>query len=157
MRDKAKFIGLFFLLAVFCKAVPACADTFTEDQPMDFGKFVIKDNDAPYTITVGTNGVETYDPKFVAFYPGHQAIMHLTDFPPDTSLSITAADTALAPVAGLGPSFDIINFIFNPAFPVTDSSGALTLNVGVTLRTSGSGVRYYDDDYTGNWLISFNY
>jgi hypothetical protein len=125
-------------------------------QAFDFGKFVIKDNNAQYTIVMAPDGTETYHAKFVPFFQGHQAIMALTDFPPNTSIAITAVNAVLSPLGG-GPSFDIISFAFDPANPVTDGTGALTLNVGATLRSTGSGVQYNDDDYAGTWFMTFNY
>lgn len=151
-----KIFPLLILLAIsFGHCLPGFAHTqvITEMQSMTFGKFAMRDNNAPYDVVMSPTGVETYDPHILPFFQGVQGVFQLTDFLPNQLLGVSIADTTLVSVVDPLDTFDLLNFTFNPAAPTTNGAGNVTVNVGATLRTSGTGVLYTDDTYTGSYTL----
>ncbi len=151
-----KIVGLFFLfllLAGPCPLAFAHTQIMTETQTLDFGRFAMQDNNAAYGVIMSPMGVETYDPHILPFSAGRQAIFELTDFAPSTLLGVSIADTTLMSMVDPMDYFDLVSFTFNPAAPTTNGAGNVTLNIGATLRTSGTGVLYTDDTYTGTYTL----
>ena len=136
---------------------PALAQP-VEVQPLAFGKFAMSDNHAQYSVIMSPAGVETYPPKIHPFDQGQPAIFLLEHYPADTEMMPSIGDIVLNPVPfGAGPTFDLMNFTFSPEPPMTNGAGSLTLNVGATLRTDGSGTLYNDGNYAGTYTLTINY
>lgn len=148
---------ILFLVAA-CLGATAVAHP-VEQQLLEFGKFAMSDNDAQYTSVMPPGGGQTYHPKLHPFFQGQPGVFTLTAYPPSTELFPTIPDTVMELVGGLGtePAFDIINFTFSPSPSVTNGAGELTLNIGATLRTDGSGTLYDDGSYEGEYTLTINW
>lgn len=149
MRNAGLLSIIILVGFVFWCPVLAYA-TITEQQALSFGVFALRDNAAAYDMVVSPTGSVSNHASYVMISPGQNAVFDLTDLPPDTLLGVSIGDISLSPDAGGGPSFDAVDFTFSPANPVTDVSGAVTINVGGTLRTSGSGAMYSDAAFSGS-------
>lgn len=146
-RASALFITA--LWAVLCAAPFVAYATIVETQPVSFGVFALRDNAAAYDMVISPSGSISNHASYVMISPGQNGIFDLTDLPPDTVLGVSIGDISLDPDAGGGPSFGAVDFTFSPVNPVTDITGAATINVGGTLRTSGSGTMYSDANFSG--------
>ena len=141
------------MMAVFCTAATARAATLTVITDLSFGSFGLMDNSTPQTIIVTPASGVTYGIKVVDGPTPPEAGEYLLEgLTPDTLLDVSIDDMALSPGGGGSPDFAIGSFTTNT--PTTDSSGNATLLVGATLTTSGTGVHYESDQYSGTMNIT---
>lgn len=130
----------------------------TEVQALRFGEYIVKNNDAVYTITVNIGGVVTFDPAgfFEIAATGQDGIYDLDGMPPNMAIA-SVVITQITPLAGpSGPNFQMNTFQeSHPA--TTDGSGVARIGVGANADTTGSGVPYVDQTYTGTLQIQINF
>ena len=122
-------------------------------QDLNFGLFAVRNNLAQYTIIVAPDDTTIYAPEMIEATPAHRGEYLLEEWPINTLLDIDITDGVLT--AGAGPSFSVTDFTYNP--PMTGPTGTLTLYVGATLRTSGSGIRYETGIYNGTVDLTVNF
>ncbi len=146
-------------LALFVFASPAIAGV-TTIQGLNFGEFIVKNNNAVHSITVNLSG-----PSYVFDSAGfilisdtniQYGIYDLDGMTPNTAITSVTV-TQVSPLSGAsGPNFQLNTFQeVHPA--TTDGSGVARINVGATAQTSGSGTPYVDQTYTGTMQIQINF
>lgn len=141
---------------VFCFTSHSVYAGVTVIQPLSFGAFVVKRNDAQYDITIDDGG--TYSYSSVAFNmitapePGIFDFDGLPALTPVVSITITE----LTPISGSGDNFNMLDFTTSHN-PSTDASGVLRVNIGATARSSGSGMAYPDQTMNGQLEVTINF
>lgn len=126
-------------------------------QPLHFGDYIVKRNDAVYTITVNTGGTSNFDPAgFIEINPLAQpGIYDIDSLPPNTAI-ISVVITQTIPLSGSGENFQMNTFQeTHPAS--TDVSGVARIRVGGNADTSGNGNPYVDQTYNGQLQIQINF
>lgn len=148
--------GAFFLVLLLSFSSLAHAGV-TVIQPLRFGEYIVKNNDAVYSISVSTGGTVVYDPAgFVEIAAtGQEGIYELDGMTPGTPIS-SVTITQITPLSGSGPNFQMNGFtsVFPPA---VDGTGRAVVRVGATAQTSGSGTPYVDQTFTGQLQIQINF
>jgi hypothetical protein len=148
-------IGLVALL--FSPSVLAGVTTV---QQLNFGEFIVKNNNAVHSITVNLSGpAYAYDSAgFILINDANiqYGIYDLDGMTPSTAIASVTV-TQVTPLSGAGgPNFQMNTFQeSHPA--TTDGSGVARINVGATAQTSGTGTTYLDQTYTGTLQIQINF
>lgn len=132
----------------------------TTIQGLNFGEFIVKNNDAVHAITVNVSG-PGYSYDTAGFIPINtasiqQGVYDLDGMTPNTAIT-SVTITQLSPLSGAsGPNFQMNTFQeTHPA--TTDGTGTARIHVGATAQTSGSGTPYVDQTYTGTLQIQINF
>ena len=148
---------LYSLVVVMCSLWPNASQAqLTTIQPLDFGEFMSRNNDAQYTLTVNAAGSYSFDATgFIEISPPQPGIYDIGGFAPNAAISslTVAQDT---PLGGVGLVFQMISFDeIHP--PTTDGAGVARIQIGATLQTSGSGMPYGDALYNGSVDVTINF
>lgn len=141
-------------LAVFAMPSPSCAQTITQVQKMDFGKWFFGDNNSPVTITVTPMGVVNYSGDINMFTSPKPGIYNVTGLPPFTTFNAVNV-TMTQPMIMGGRSFTLDNF--TSQIPDADSAGNTQLRLGGEAMTSGDGQVYPGGVYDGQINIELDY
>ena len=156
IRQKCTWIVALILLLI---ATPSYAG-ITTIQALNFGEFIVKRNDAVYSINVNISGPGfTYDSA--GFIPINTAtIQHgvydLDGMPANQAITSVTV-TQITPLSGAGgPNFQLTAFQESHP-PTTDGSGVARIRIGASAQTSGSGSAYLDQTYTGTVQIQINF
>lgn len=128
------------------------AQTITENQPLDFGRFVITDNSASHQIRLLNSCGFNADPEFVFFIDPQCGNYTVTGHPPNTNLTITVTTTTLA--NGGSATFTTNSTFTRPNNVRTDALGEATFDVGATLVTDGTGTSFIDGAHNGTYTIT---
>jgi hypothetical protein len=153
MNMKTLWAAIFVILLCLQKA--AFADV-TVIQELDFGQFIVKNNDAQHDITINPGGVYSFSGAgLVEISPPEDGIYDIDGLPPNsviTSINITQ----LNPLQGVtGEVFQMVNM--QSSFSSTNGSGVARIGIGGTARTSGNGNPYADQTYNGILQIQINF
>lgn len=150
---------LLIIIMVFSAALYTPFVAFagvTVVQPLEFGAYVVKRNDAQYDITVTSGGSYSYSSVgYIMISPPQEGIFDIDGLP--ISTAVASVDlTQSIPLSGSGDNFQMVNFtkVHNPT---TDSSGVLRIAIGATARSSGSGIIYSDQTFNGQIDIQVNF
>jgi Domain of unknown function (DUF4402) len=115
-------------------------------EPLDFGAIAILNNDSVRQYQVRSSNRLAVDDGIIIVDGGSSAVFQLSEFPPNTSISVSAPDTSLTRNgAGISEAFDVVDYEANSL--ITDDLGRGLLYLGATLETSGSGGLYGDGAY----------
>lgn len=124
-------------------------------QPLQFGSFVVKSNDAQYDIVVNTDGSYSFDPDgYIEISPPQEGIFDIDGLPANSVIN-SIVITQTTALSGAGGSFQMLSF--QEIHTNTDGSGVATVTIGATARSSGSGIAYADDTYGGELLVEINF
>jgi hypothetical protein len=141
-------------LAVFTVmgAAPAWSQ-ITESQRLNFGEWLVTNNNASHSVTVETNGTYSNSPSLVMLTPPQQGIYQVQGLPNGAVInSVTVLMTQ--PMEGPGSEdFVMDNFTTVAPNPV---GGNTTITLGARARTSGNGNSYGDGSYTGELTLEIN-
>lgn len=137
-------------LFVLWQSSPAHAD-LNELQPLNFGRWIITENDASYEIVVQTNGNYANSPQLIMLSPPQQGIYQITELPSYAEI-LAVNITLVQSMEGAG-SEDFTLDNFQVLCPNADEGGTTTLTLGARARTSGSGGNYEDSTYNGTLNI----
>ena len=125
-------------------------------QALDFGEFIVKNNDAQHDITINPGGVYSYSGAgLVEISPPDDGVYDIDGLPPNsviTSINITQLNPLQG---GTGEVFQMVNM--QSSFSSTDGSGVARIGIGGTARTSGNGNPYADQTYNGILQIQINF
>jgi len=147
------FIAVF--LYAFCVSVPLYAGVAVV-QPMTFGNFVSKKNDAQYEITVNVNGTYVFDSAgFIEISPPQEGIYDIDGLTPNAAVANVVV-TQSSPLSIGGRSFQMINFQDSHAAS-TDGFGVLRVTVGATAQGDGIVTAYPDRTYNGSLNITISF
>lgn len=147
-------IGL--LLVALCASMNAYAQSISVTQALSFGEVVLTDNNAQHEIVIANNGTYTNDPEYLFVTTPDVGIYQLTgDLPNRPIASVTV--TVDQQMQGGGQQFTIDNFdISHPA--QTNASGEALITVGARIRSSGTGVPYFNSQaFNAILTLSVNY
>ncbi len=128
-------------------------------QPLSFGRIVISNNASIGSYTIDYLGNISVTNHFRIIEAGAPAEFFLFDYPPNSQVFITPtviqAQTSSSPFST--EQFTLAN-LTSPSSVFIRTDGTSEINVGGTLRTSGSGsMNYSDANYTVNLQVSFNF
>ena len=143
------------LVCSYLGAVPAYA-AIIENQPLNFGTWAITNNTGIKFITVNPDGSFASSPGVVnILVPPTQGIYRVDSLPPFTAIN-SVTGTMLAPMSGGNQDFNLDTFqiIYDP---VTNASGEINITLGVSAKTTGTGVPYDDATYNGTIQLDINY
>ena len=154
-----KCIQFLVIMLLWLSSANQAFAGITTIQALSFGEWIVKNNDAVHSITVNLSGPAfTFDSAgFIIINPTAQlGIYDLDGMPPNMAIS-SVVITQITPLSGpSGPNFQMNSFQeSNPG--TTDGSGVARIRVGGTAQTSGSGVPYVDQTYTGTLQIQINF
>ena len=152
-----KLFCIFLLFALSLGFAKQSAAGVIEIQPLQFGEYIVKNNDAVYSITVNVGGVTTFDPAgFIQIAAtGQDGIYDITDLDPSRAISSVTL-TQTTPLTAAANSFEMTAFTVSHP-PSTDAGGVARIRVGATAQTLGNGVSYSDQTYIGRFDIQINY
>lgn len=145
------FVAVTFLLWVS----PACAQTITVTQPLQFGTIVLSDFTAVGRVTMFANGTFSRAANTYIISNPQRGEYDLNGFPANQAFTITLP--ASVPISDGSSTFTIDDFTTLPASPITDSSGNATIFIGGRMQSSGGGTPYLDGTYDNNFLITIDY
>ncbi|MEM7651035.1 MAG: DUF4402 domain-containing protein [Pseudomonadota bacterium] len=132
----------------------------TTIQELNFGEFIVKNNDAVHSITVNITGT-AYTFDAAGFIPIdvsniQPGIYDLDGMTPGALISSVDVTQVLPLSGGGGPNFQLT--AFQDSHPTNvDGSGVVRVRVGATAQTNGAGIRYFDQTYTGTMQIQVNF
>lgn len=158
--NKFNFLCICLMFFIFYSS-SIRSETITEVKTLDFGVIVLKNNNANYVMNMTFSGNITADPEIIIIESGHPAEYDLSDFPPNTQLTIDiiAPDTETNLAGAIDPStsqFTITNYHTSSSIITTDALGNATISVGATLTSSGTGF-YKDAIYFSYITIMVSY
>ncbi len=152
-----RFFGCFVctICAFFMMTFSAYA-AVTTVQALSFGQFIMKNNDAAYNITVGTNSSVTFSAAgFIQIVSPQEGIYDLDGMAANAAIASVTV-TQVTPLSGSGFDMQLINFQeTHPAS--TDGSGVARIEIGATARTNGLGGSYIDQTFNGTIQIQINF
>lgn len=128
----------------------------TTVQSLDFGEFVMKNNDAAYDITVNANGSYTFSAAgYIEITAPQEGVYDLDGMVPNTAI-VSVTVTQASSLAGSGFDLQMINFQeTHPAS--TDGAGVARIEVGATVRNNALGGSYIDQSFNGSIQIQINF
>lgn len=125
-------------------------------QPLNFGEWVVTNNNAPQTVTIEINGSYPHSPALFMLAPPQPGIYLIMGLP--INMTIQSVDvTMLSPMQSMGQSFTIGDFTTDLSSSHTGPTGETTLTLGATATTSSNGALYPDSTYTGDVMIVLNF
>jgi len=131
----------------------AYAQIITIDSPLDYGEFVLRDNNNVNTIVINTDGTYTSSPDYIFFRDPQMGEVSLTNFTPLTTLNVNIGVTSLTAAGGTA-NFLTVSPFTTPSVITTDVNGDVSFEVGATLSSSGSGVLHSDGTYDGIFNVT---
>ena len=152
---KDMIIRALAFLSVLCMSSAAYA-VITEVQPLSFGTFAMRNNDAAYNYLVLPNGTTSINPNYLPFVDGQRGEFDLTSFPPNTNLMIGITFTDLESGHG-GEDFTVSTPQILPGTTTTDGAGSLTIFVGATMTSSGTSTTYFNGTFNSTMTIMVNW
>ena len=149
------FTAALFLAAFFALPPFVARAAVLEIQPLYFGEWIVRNNNAAHSINVTHTGVYGADPGFIEIQGATNGIYQISGLPSNgVLLSITV--NQVTPLAGGGgPVFNMDNFTTQAANP--DVNGITTLYIGARATTTGDSTPYPDDTYSGVLQVDFNF
>lgn len=148
------FLLFIFLVPAFLNSREAVAGVSVV-QALHFGSFVVKSNDAQYDIVVNTDGSYSFDPDgYIEISPPQEGVFDIDGLPTNSVIN-SVVITQTTPLSGIGGSFQMLDF--QELHTNTDGLGVATITIGATARSSGSGIAYADDTYSGELLVEINF
>jgi hypothetical protein len=151
-------ISLWIMCAIFAFVVFLPKQGWagvTVVQALSFGEFIVKNNNAQYDIVVNVGGGHTYDSSgFIQISAPQVGIFDIDGLPANSVIS-SVVITQVSPLLGGGRVFQMVDF--QESHTNTNSSGVSRITVGATARTSGSGLAYVDQTYSGDLEIQINF
>nr|WP_297347869.1 DUF4402 domain-containing protein [uncultured Glaciecola sp.] len=132
--------------------------TITTLQSLDFGIIVVTKNNSASSLSIDPAGNIQVIGDIAIIAPGNQAVYEVSDYPPNTSISIevTALTSSMIPSIASEETFSF-SVITTGNSVMTDSNGVALLGVGGTITTSASGsTRFSDADYSADIQITIN-
>lgn len=125
-------------------------------QALNFGEWVVTNNNSAQTATVQTNGSYSNSPAMILLAPPEPGIYLISGLP--ANMNIQSVDvTMLTPMQSMGQSFTVDNFTTQLSSSNTGPSGETTLTLGARARSSANGNPYPDTTYTGDIMIVLNF
>lgn len=148
-------VGLFWVVSLFAFSAPSWAGV-TVIQALNFGEFIVRNNDSPHTITVNTGGPYSFSAGFLEINPTAQPGIYDVDGLPANTAIMSVVITQTSPLAGSGENLQMS--AFQETHPAsTNGAGVAQIRVGGTATTSGNGNPYLDQSYTGQLQIQINF
>ena len=127
----------------------------SQDAPIQFGKFLVRDNSAVGSLSVPPSGGITASSEFLVLEAGQPGRFTITGLDPDQVVTIAGSAAPLfGAVNSKGDTFFRVSQFLTPPLLQADGTGQLVFDMGATLQTSGSGVQYIDDRYTAQIVLS---
>ncbi len=123
-------------------------------QALQFGEFIVRNNDAMHTITINTDGSFNFSPGFVEIVSPQEGIYDISGLPPSMAIASIVV-TQLQPLTGAGNIFNMN--AFQTAFTGTDAFGVARVTLGATVETTGTGVPYSNQTYSGQLQLQINF
>ncbi len=146
----AAIVALIGAMAVATALVTSVrAQTVQELEPLSFGTFVVTSNAAASTLTVPLNGAVSSTGNLIVLVPGNRARYRVGGLPGNTIVGIDINSLPLFGATVPASQFCQITAFSHPLTVTTNASGEAIFFVGATLSTSGNGVPYTDNTYTG--------
>lgn len=153
MRLQTLLAGLMLFILLMPSSVQAQHSVI---QALNFGEWVVTNNNSTQTATVQTNGSYSNSPAMILISPPEPGIYLISGLP--TNMTIQSVDvTMLTPMQSMGQSFTIDNFTTQLSSSNTGPSGETTLTLGARARSSANGIPYPDTTYTGDIMIVLNF
>lgn len=147
MKKRWKFCPVLVVACLVAMPVYALGPPYyaTIIEDISFGTFALRNNNAQYTIVLAPDNTAVYSPEIISGTEPQRGEYFIEEFPINTALDITVTDGVLSD--GAGQAFSVTDFTHDPL--MTSPTGTATINLGATLRTSGTGIRYDSGNYSG--------
>jgi hypothetical protein len=154
-----KFLPVFLFAIFLCVAQPAHAQlTVTEDTPMSFGTFVIRNLNVVGTVTVNPQNNQTSaNTNIILLSNGQRGEFSITGGPASTNFTVTVTSSGLTFGGGGGTALTIGSIEVRPVNLKTNGAGVANFTVGATLSSAGDGSFYTDGTYSEgvDFLVQF--
>ncbi|MAZ76799.1 MAG: hypothetical protein CMH31_05805 [Micavibrio sp.] len=148
-------VKIFFtlvLLSLTFQGSNSHAQTITENQPLDFGRFVLVDNAAPRRIRLLPSCSFNADPEYLFFTDPQCGSYTITGQAPNTTLTVNITTTTMT--NGGGANFVTLSTFTRPNMVRTDALGEVTFEIGATMDSDGGGSTHIDGAYNGTYTIT---
>ena len=144
-------------LALAAAPARAAAD-ITALRTLDFGVLAVTDNGAPASARLSPNGLLGLDSGIVFVAAAAPGRYRLRGLPPFTLLQLNMPPAVLTlRGAGLGAQLAATHAAPRPQSLRTDLEGTVEFDLGATLTTDGSGMRYEDGLYVGRAMLELTF
>jgi len=144
----------FFLFLLLAGLGSARADDVIVLQHLRFGTWLFPDNDSVYSITVEPDGSYSNSPELTMLSPPNEGIFDIGDLTPNSAINGLDV-TQNTPLERGGQNFDMTAFQ-TQAPGSTDNNGRVTVNLGATANTTGTGGMYAAGLYSGSIDLEFD-
>ena len=156
MYARSSYKALCLLTCLVLFALPAKAQTFSVDQPLSFGTFVLPDFSSVGQIIINPSGTYSVNSNIYIIDPPARGEYSLINFAPSSVYTVSVPTSVT--LNGIGPgSFTLDNITVTPNVLITDSSGDDTFSLSGRLRSSGTGISYGDGGYSDVFTITLNF
>lgn len=154
MKKSVAVLMTFFLTVVASLSAYAGVSV---TQQLDLGEWVVRDNDVVYDITLQEDGSYTYDSDgFTMISAPQEGIYEIDGFTPGASV-VSVSVVQVSALSSAGKSFAMPTF-YESHDATVDGGGAVTVNIGVVINTSGDGTSYpFDSIFNGTIGITVNF
>jgi len=151
INTKAALCLALFLAAM--QATPARSADVIQVQTLNFGKWVVTDNDAPHFITIATDGSYDNSPELIMLEPPQEGIYDLSGLPEDAI--INGVTVIVSDPLDAGSSMFALDD-FQVIYPPTAPGGEISVTIGARASTTGDGQNYGDGVYNGTLTIEIH-
>lgn len=131
------------------------AQTVFVDEPLSFGRFVMRDFGDPVEIIIENNGSYSVNSNTYIIDEPTLGEYTVQDAPISSAYTITVPPSAT--LSGPGGNFILDNIEIKPDSLSTDINGEDTFTISGRLRSAGGGTHYADGTYSDNFSIIFNF
>ncbi len=147
-------VRICLILMVFvCAGSPAQAGV-SIIQALQFGEVISRNNNATHSITINTDGSYSLSGGFIEIAAPQEGIYDIDSLTPSTAIASIVV-TQLQPLTASGEVFNMDNF--TTTFGSTDAGGVARVTLGARAQTTGTGISYANQTYSGQvqLVISF--
>ena len=136
-------------------ALPIAQAQIFEEQPLNFGTWIVPNNNTNHTITVLPDNSYSSSPSLLELSgprPGIYRIEGLTAFAACGSVNVHMTQTMRRPSS---PAFTLDSF--DPQCSSADVNGIAWVTLGARAVTSGNNLMYGEGDYQGDLSLIVNF
>jgi len=143
--------ALLTIVASFVISSPAHAFTLTEDQALDFGRFIVVSNSSASSVILSPNGNINSNGDILVYKDAQAGSYSITGAPPLAATTITVTPDPLDLTIVNNRFFRADTFTFSNS--TTDGDGNMSFNIGATITSDGAGT-YNAATYTGGYVVT---
>lgn len=153
MKTTKQYICIACLiLTLSLLSIPSSADVISLTK-LRFGKFIVAENNNKQSVTVNLDGSYNFSSSLIMIDPPQRGEYQIHDLAPNSTLHLDVSQ--IQPLSATGNFFILKNF--ENFHTNSDNNGVANLILGATAESSGNGLPYRDQTYSGTIQILISY